>query len=109
MNDGTSWLSALFTSVVPPVVSASLEMTSIGTGLSATVRPTVRVPVTTIAWSGEVSCSVVPGSSCAACWAGGSWFWAAAGAAASASDEIDVSKAAWKKVVIGQVPRMVAA
>ena len=50
LNDGTSWFSNLLVSVVPLFSSASPEMTSTGTVLSATVRSVRRVPVTIMAF-----------------------------------------------------------
>ena len=76
------------TSVEPPLVIASLESTSIGTGLSATVRSRRRVPVTMIACPGSRS-SVAAGSSAAVGAALGCCASAAAGSASSASDDSD--------------------
>ena len=45
---GTSWVSARLTSMWPVLARRSAEMTSTGTGESATVRSVRRVPVTTM-------------------------------------------------------------
>ena len=46
LNDGIRVLSTSFRPTLPVAVSCSLEITSTGAGLSATVRRTPRTPVT---------------------------------------------------------------
>ena len=63
LNEGTSWLRILLVSVAPVLVMASVPMTSIGTGESATVRSVRRVPVTMMVLAGSGSASAVTGGS----------------------------------------------
>ena len=92
LHEGTNRLSVLFSSPLPDPCNALSKMTSIGTGLSETVRLATQLPITTI-WL-PASASGATCASAAVSELGADWIVCAAAGIPSASTEAESDRLA---------------
>ena len=102
LHEGTNRLSVLFSSPLPDPCNALSKMTSIGTGLSETVRLATQLPITTI-WL-PASASGATCASAAVSELGADWIVCAAAGIPSASTEAESDRLAASLPYVMNIP-----